>query len=110
MNKNERFLVEMDNGSINSFRIRDRWLLHKKNILGSFIGKDAIGHAACKGRIACGNPNGKFRLGFGFPSNFNENPSLLSKKIKSEYENKIGYLPKASSSLKCLLKEIKASS
>lgn len=106
----EKFIVEEENGRLKSYDLRDRWLLNKTNSLGVANKRGAVGHAACKGRIACGHALCKGRIACGNPYLFLpfKSPEKLQELVFSMFNTRNKEIPGSQTSVNNILNSLKS--
>ncbi|PCI94680.1 MAG: hypothetical protein COB15_13570 [Flavobacteriales bacterium] len=96
--KNTTFAVETKSGRFKSISFRTRWLISDQNSEHVPKGK-AVGHAICRGRVACGHAECRGRVACGNPGNTRENINLTLKQLSNHYKDKLGEVPSKNASV-----------
>lgn len=92
--KLSNFTVETKSGTLKSFDLRTRWLLSEKNPSEFPIGA-AVGHAECRGRIACGHAECRGRIACG---PLDKAPRNISE-LEHTYKEALGAIPQQAASI-----------
>lgn len=95
--ENKTFSVETKAGMFKSISFRTRWLLADQNNEHFPMG-DAVGHAECRGRVACGHAECRGRVACGNPSKI-AGQELSINELSGFYKEKLGELPSQNASV-----------
>lgn len=101
--KNTTFSVETKAGGFKSISFRTRWLLGDSNSEHLPMGY-AVGHAECRGRVACGHAECRGRVACGNPSKIGDNGTLTIEQLSDYYKSKLGQIPSQNASVFDLIK------
>lgn len=97
--KNTTFSVETKAGGFKSISFRTRWLLGDSNSEHLPMG-DAVGHAVCRGRVACGHAVCRGRVACGNPSKIGNNDGTFTiEQLSNHYKSKLGQVPSQNASV-----------